>query len=109
MATQQWRSRRLTSRNFKRRFSMSRFTKLPVRLVVVLPLAVLSIAGGRARLAAAADYKSVRIDGVPFVRQRTDFCGEACAEMALRKLGKRLDQDFVFNQSQLDPLEGRGC
>jgi hypothetical protein len=58
---------------------------------------------------AAAEYKSVRIDGVPFVRQRADFCGEACAEMALRKLGKRMDQDFVFNASQLDPVEGRGC
>ena len=60
-------------------------------------------------LHARRNYKSVRIDGVPFVRQRADFCGEACAEMALRKLGKRMDQDFVFNQSQLDPLEGRGC
>ena len=57
----------------------------------------------------AADYRSVRIDGVPFVRQRADFCGEACAEMDLRKLGKRMNQDFVFNASQLDPAEGRGC
>ncbi len=57
----------------------------------------------------ASDYRSVRIDGVPFVRQRADFCGEACAEMALRKLGKRMSQDFVFNASQLDPVEGRGC
>ncbi len=49
------------------------------------------------------------IEGVPHVRQKPDFCGEACAEMVLRKLGKKLDQDFVFNQSKLDPHEGRGC
>ncbi len=71
----------------------------------MLPALVAGLAFG----ADAPKYKSVRIDGVPFVRQRPDFCGEACAEMALKKLGKRLDQDFVFNQAQIDPLEGRGC
>lgn len=88
---------------------MSRFTKLPVRLIVVLVLAALAMVADRALPAATGGYQSARIDGVPFVRQRPDFCGEACAEMALRKLGKRLNQDFVFNQAQLDPLEGRGC
>jgi hypothetical protein len=43
------------------------------------------------------------------VQQRPDFCGEACAEMYLSKLGHDLDQDDVFNQSGLDPAEGRGC
>ena len=46
---------------------------------------------------------------MPHVRQEPDFCGEACAEMWLNKLGKKLDQDFVFNQSGLDPALGRGC
>lgn len=54
-------------------------------------------------------YRSVRIDGIPHVRQRPDFCGEACVEMQLRKLGRNLDQDYVFDQSGLDPLLGRGC
>jgi hypothetical protein len=53
--------------------------------------------------------KDVLIKGVPHVRQRPDFCGEACAEMYLGKLGRDLDQDDVFNQSGLDPAEGRGC
>ncbi len=57
----------------------------------------------------AAKYKSVLIRDVPHVEQRSDFCGEACAEMVLRKLGKSLDQDFVFNQSGVSPLLGRGC
>jgi len=29
--------------------------------------------------------------------------------MFLAKLGSKIDQDFVFDQSGLDPLEGRGC
>ncbi|MBI4603467.1 MAG: C39 family peptidase [Planctomycetes bacterium] len=51
----------------------------------------------------------VLIEGVPHVRQKPDFCGEACAAMALAKLGHRADQDLVFDRSGLDPLEGRGC
>jgi hypothetical protein len=54
-------------------------------------------------------YASVLIDGVPHVRQKPDFCGEACAAMVLRKLGQPVDQDYVFDQSGLDPLEARGC
>lgn len=59
--------------------------------------------------AAEPAYQSVLIEDVPHVRQKPDFCGEACAEMVLRKLGKPLDQDFVFDQSGLDPIHGRGC
>ncbi len=59
--------------------------------------------------ALAASYRSVRIDGIPHVEQKPDFCGEACAEMYLRKLGKAIDQNAVFNASGLDPLLGRGC
>ena len=54
-------------------------------------------------------YRSVRIGNIPHVKQKSDFCGEACAEMYLRKLGKRVTQDDVFNQSGLDPTLGRGC
>lgn len=56
-----------------------------------------------------AAYRDVLIKDVPLVKQRADFCGEACAEMVLRKLGKKGDQNYVFNMSGIDPLQGRGC
>jgi hypothetical protein len=58
---------------------------------------------------ARPSYSDALIRGVPHVKQRPDFCGEACAEMVLRKLGKKGDQDDVFNISGLDPALGRGC
>jgi hypothetical protein len=58
---------------------------------------------------AEAAYKSVVLADVPAVRQKPDFCGEACAEMYLRKLGRKITQDQVFNISGLDPALGRGC
>jgi hypothetical protein len=58
---------------------------------------------------AAPLLKSVLIRDVPFVRQKPDFCDEACAEMYLRKLKVAVDQDYVFDQSGLDPVLGRGC
>jgi Peptidase_C39 like family len=54
-------------------------------------------------------YRDAIIKGVPHVKQRPDFCGEACVEMVLRKLGKKGDQDYAFNMSGLDPAYGRGC
>src|SRR5262245_35501142 len=57
----------------------------------------------------AAAYKSVLLEGVPHVRQRPDFCGEACAAMWLARLGHRIDQNDVFNASGLNPELGRGC
>lgn len=58
---------------------------------------------------AADTLTDVLIKDVPHVRQKPDFCGEACAEMYLNKLGHPLDQDDVFNASGLDPLTGKGC
>jgi hypothetical protein len=49
------------------------------------------------------------IADVPHIRQLPDFCGEACAEMWLRKLGHQMDQKYVFNRSGLAPALGRGC
>lgn len=57
----------------------------------------------------AAEYRTVVLWDVPHVRQKPDFCGEACAAMYLQKLGLAVDQDYVFDQSGLSPLEGRGC
>jgi len=54
-------------------------------------------------------YTDVLIKDVPHIHQKSDFCGEACAEMYLRKLGKIIKQDYVFDESRVDPLEGRGC
>lgn len=51
----------------------------------------------------------VVLKDIPHVRQKPDFCGEACAEMWLRKLGSPLDQDAVFDAANLDPLLARGC
>jgi hypothetical protein len=57
----------------------------------------------------AAPYASTLVPQVPHVRQKPDFCGEACAEMYLRKLGKDFTQDDVFNVSGVDPGLGRGA
>ncbi|MDP6058523.1 MAG: C39 family peptidase [Pirellulaceae bacterium] len=83
-----------------------------VRVLVAGLVAVSGYVTVDARLSANAAepaYQSVLIENVPHVRQKPDFCGEACAEMYLLKLGKRLDQDFVFDQAGLDPTLGRGC
>lgn len=58
---------------------------------------------------AAQNYSAVLIKDVPHVKQKSDFCGEACIEMVLKKLGFSMDQDYVFNKSGLDPVLGRGC
>jgi len=54
-------------------------------------------------------YSAVLISGVPHVRQKPDFCGEACAEMALRKLGHAISQDQVFAATGVAPAAGRGA
>jgi hypothetical protein len=58
---------------------------------------------------AAPAAKSVLIADVPHIRQKPDFCGEACAAMYLARLGWNVGQDYVFDQSGLDPLLARGC
>ncbi len=75
--------------------------------VLVTAAAVLGV-GSRLLAEDAPAYKNVRIEGVPHVKQKPDFCGEAAAEMYLRKLGRNMDQDDVFDQSGLDPALGRG-
>ncbi len=53
-------------------------------------------------------YAAVSLD-MPFVRQKPDFCGEACVEMATLRLGRRISQDAVFDLSGVDPSLGRGA
>lgn len=57
---------------------------------------------------AAPGLQQVLIQGVPHEEQLPDFCGEACVAMWLHRLGHRGDQRWVFDQSGLDPREGRG-
>ena len=75
----------------------------------VAAIAVLVLLVGPGAQAKTSGKKDVLIHGVPHVRQQPDFCGEACAEMYLRRLGHDIDQDSVFNRSGVDPVEGRGC
>lgn len=67
-------------------------------------------AGSGAPVAApSAPLSTVVLDGVPHVRQRPDFCGEADVEMVLRALGQRHTQDDVFALTGLSPELGRGA
>ncbi len=82
----------------------------------VFSLSALALAGWTAAACGAETaaktapaYQDVLIKDVPFVVQEPDFCGEACAAMYLQRLGRKVDQDYVFNCSGLDPLQGRGC
>ena len=54
-------------------------------------------------------YEAVLIEGVPHVRQKPDYCGEACASSALQHLGHEIDQDAVFAKTGVDPALGRGA
>ncbi len=62
-----------------------------------------------AGVASAEPLDTVILEKVPWVKQRPDFCGEACVEMAARRLGKSYDQDAVFAETGLDPALGRGA
>lgn len=75
----------------------------------IFGLAVLVCAGLLVPVLGASKLDSVVIEGIPHVRQRPDFCGEACFEMVLSHLGSQLNQDDVFDLSGLDPGLGRGC
>lgn len=84
---------------------------ISLRLICCAALATSTVSsiGLAAAAEPAATYSGVLVEGVPHVRQKPDFCGEACAEMYLAKLGKVMDQDYVFDQAGLDPVLGRGC
>lgn len=87
---------------------MSSLSKARTILACLLVLCC-SLGEVAAKESSATKYASVRIDAVPHVRQKPDFCGEACAAMYLQKLGIEVDQDFVYDQSQLNPALARGC
>jgi hypothetical protein len=72
-------------------------------------LAILLLGGASALIAADPPFADALIEGVPHVKQRPDFCGEACVEMWAWKLKKVISQNDVFNAARVDPLLGRGC
>ncbi len=74
----------------------------------LLQLAILTVVITTQAQDTIPKYQSVLFRGVPHVLQKPDFCGEASAEMFLRKLGENMDQDYVFDRSGADPSEGRG-
>jgi predicted double-glycine peptidase len=78
-------------------------------VTVGLGLAGVAIASVAARPATVERPASALIAGMPHVRQKPDFCGEACVAMVLRKLGVAADQDDVFAATGLDPRLGRGA
>jgi hypothetical protein len=78
---------------------MARAVSLLAVLVCVAP------AAGEPRTKLA----SVVIDGVTHVKQKPDFCGEACVEMWARHEGLHYDQDDVFDETGVDPALGRGA
>src|SRR5580704_11981432 len=87
---------------------LARRLTICVSLLVLAAIAA-SCSGARCSAAGLLRLASVKISGVPHVQQKPDFCGEACAEMYLRKLNVAIDQNEVFEQSGLDAAQGRGC
>lgn len=49
------------------------------------------------------------LQGIPHVRQKPDFCGEAVTESVLSWLGRGGTQDDVFDVAGIDPELGRGA
>jgi hypothetical protein len=68
-----------------------------------------SAAAQRAEPSRSPRYRDVLIQGVPHIRQKPDFCGEACAAMALQRLGHPYTQDQVFTATEVNPAKGRGA
>ena len=77
--------------------------------VVFCALGVLGLGCSKEAQTAPPPTKLLLLKDFPHVTQKPDFCGEACAEMVLKKLGKKIDQNQVFNASGLNPMLGRGC
>jgi hypothetical protein len=99
---------------YRRLIALGLLVAAAVALVVAVRSGVLgkspdsgTAAGTSSR--SAGLYQDVLIKDVPHIRQKPDFCGEACAAMYLQRLGQSVDQDYVFDQSGLDPLLARGC
>lgn len=76
---------------------------------VLFPVLLLLAAAAACQAQTNPPYTTVILTNMPHVRQKPDFCGEACVEMVLKYSGRKGTQDDVFNVSRLDPALGRGC
>ena len=88
--------------------SFSRRRKVAAGAVAVL-LGAGSLLLGASPRPVGPGGASVRIDGVPHVHQKPDFCGEAVVAAWLGRLGFDTDQDAVFDLTGVDPTQGRGA
>ncbi|MBL8956137.1 MAG: C39 family peptidase [Myxococcaceae bacterium] len=61
-----------------------------------------------ALISAATPPGSFHLPNVPHVKQKPDYCGEACVEMTLKHFGRAGTQDDVFVWSGVDPKLNRG-
>ena len=55
------------------------------------------------------ELATVELAGVPHVRQKPDFCGEAAAAAYLQALGAAYRQDHVFALTGMSPERGMGA
>lgn len=85
--------------------------RLPVLCVAASASLLLSCSPGQGAQGPPSGprFRTVLLEDVPFVRMKPSFGGEACAAMALARLGRNLGQDDVFNASGLKAEIGRGC
>ncbi|MBT3279380.1 MAG: hypothetical protein HN909_01260 [Phycisphaerales bacterium] len=100
----------------KRRTWRANIGTFAVFLVIAGCVAAETKAPAKASKPVTAYGKTVIIEGIPHVKQKTDFCGEACVEMhrgwVLREkklAGELITQDDVFAAAKLNPCLGRGC
>ena len=78
-------------------------------LAMMLPACADVQAAADPRAGKGLRLKSVLVKGIPHVQQKPDFCGEACAEMVLRRHRVPATQDDVFALTGVSPAEGRGA
>jgi hypothetical protein len=57
---------------------------------------------------ATKHWSTVQLKKIPHIKQKPDFCGEACVAMALQGVGLVINQDDVFNVSKMNPERGMG-
>jgi hypothetical protein len=82
---------------------------IPILLLLICALGCEPAASSQPAAPRATAWEAVLLEDPPHLRQRPDFCGEACVAMALQGLGHDVDQDMVFALTGVDPALGRGA
>lgn len=87
---------------------MGRIQKL--LMVILAQFTVLTAIGcGEQTTVPKFSGNEIYIKNVTFLPKKPDFGGEACVAMWLNTIGSSIDQDFVYDQAEVDPMQGRGC